>query len=292
MEINLEQITQQVMGLVTSYGFKVIGALATLIGAWIVAGWMQKIVLRGLNKTKFDATLAKFFSNTVRYAVILFAVIGCLGIFGIETTSFAAVLGAAGLAVGLAFQGSLSNIAAGVMLLAFRPFKVDEVVTVAGQTGKVNEISLFTTELTTPDNRKIILPNSSIFGSTIENATHYPTRRVNVDVGVEYSANIDKTRSVLEAAAKGVSGVLEDPATQIYLVGLGASSVDWQVRVWCKTADYWQVKEDVIRAVKSALDEASIGIPFPQMELHFASAAQESIKHLAKGAGNHKTASV
>ncbi|MBW2263417.1 MAG: mechanosensitive ion channel family protein, partial [Deltaproteobacteria bacterium] len=182
--------------------------------------------------------------------------------------SFAALIAAAGLAVGLAFQGTLSNFAAGVMLLVFRPFKVGDLVTTAGNLGIVQEIELFTTELSTLDNRKIVVPNGSIFGSVIENLTHNDTRRVDVPVGVEYSADVDETRKVLEAMIPSIPAVLEDPAPQVFLAELGASSVDWQVRVWCKTEDYWDVYQATIRAAKMALDEAKLGIPFPQMDVH------------------------
>ena len=191
-----------------------------------------------------------------------------MGVFGIETTSFAAVIGAAGLAIGLAFQGTLSNFAAGMMLLIFRPFKVGDVVTVDGHTGKVAELELFTTELTTPDNRRLIVPNNKIFGSTIENITHHPIRRVDVPVGVDYTAGIDQVREILEQVPPRIPGVLEDPSYQIFLKELGASSVDWVVRVWCKTEDFWDVHQATIRSTKMALDAEGIGIPFPQLDVH------------------------
>jgi small conductance mechanosensitive channel len=249
------------------YAVSAVGALVLLLVAWIAAGIASRLVRRSLNKAAFDATLTRFFTKFARWLVLLTAVIGCLGIFGVETTSFAAVIGAAGLAMGLAFQGTLSNFAAGVMLLAFRPFKVGDVVCVAGQTGKVDEIGVFTTIVDTFDNRRFIIPNSSVFGSTIENITHHPVRRADVDVGVSYDADLDKTRAVLEKAAGGVQDVLEDPAPAILLMGLGDSSIDWSVRVWAKSEDFGAVKQRTIQAVKAALDEAGIEIPFPHMEV-------------------------
>ena len=198
---------------------------------------------RALTKIKIEKTLAIFLGKLAKWGLLVLAVIACLGVFGVETTSFAAVIGASALAIGLAFQGSLSSLAAGVMLLIFHPFKVDDVVVVAGQLGKVVSISLFTTEMDTFDNRRIILPNSGIFGANIENITFHPTRRVDVAVGVEYSADIDKTRQVLEAAAKALPGKLDEPEPAVVLLELGASSVDWSVRVWAKTEDYWPVKQ-------------------------------------------------
>jgi small conductance mechanosensitive channel len=196
------------------------------------------------------------------------ALLAALGMFGIRTTSFAAVIGAASLAIGLAFQGTLSNIASGVMLLIFRPFTVDDVINAAGITGKVIEIGLFTTAFDTLDNRRIFVPNALIFGGTIENVTFHEKRRVDVSVGTDYGADLDEVRAVLDAAVATVQGILDDPEPQVYLVELGGSSIDWSVRVWCVTDDYWEVRERTTRAVKIALDTASIGIPFPQMDVH------------------------
>jgi small conductance mechanosensitive channel len=224
--------------------------------------------LKACQKTKLDLTLSKFIARMVKWLILLLTGIFILGKFGINTASFAVVIGAAGLAVGLAFQGTLSNFAAGIMLLVFRPYKVGDVVTVSGTTGKVDEVELFTTTLDTPDNRRFIIPNSSIFGSTIENITFHPKRRVDVVVGVSYSADIDKTREVLTAAANAIDKTLDDPEKVIMLTGLGASSVDWVVRVWANTGDFWAVKEDLTRAIKMHLDQAGISIPFPQMDIH------------------------
>jgi small conductance mechanosensitive channel len=219
---------------------------------------------------KVDPTLGKFAGQLVFYVVMIGALLGVLGKMGVSVASFAAVIAAAGFAIGLAFQGTLSNFAAGVMLLVFRPFKVGDVVNAAGITAKVGEIDLFTTAFDTPDNRHIIVPNSSIFGSTIENVTFHPERRVDVAVGCDYAADIDKTREVLTAAVESVPGRIdgEGRGFQIYLTGLGDSSVDWAVRVWFPTPDYWAKKEELTRAVKMHLDEAGVGIPFPQMDVH------------------------
>jgi len=168
----------------------------------------------------------------------------------------------------MALSGTLGHFASGVMLLIFRPFKVGDVINAAGVIGKVYEIELFTTALDTPDNRRIIVPNGSIYGATIENISHHPTRRVDVAVGVDYSADIDKTREVLDAAARSVEGILSDPPHAIVLGDLGDSAVNWTVRVWCNSADYWGIKEQLTRAVKQHLDQAGIGIPFPQMDVH------------------------
>jgi small conductance mechanosensitive channel len=256
------------IALMANYGMRVLGVLVALLVAWVIAGWVRRAMMRAFEKAKFDPTLSRFFSSLSRYTIITLSVIGCLGVFGVETASFAAIVAAMGLAIGLAFQNTLSNFAAGVMLLIFRPFRVGDAIIVAGITGGVVEIELFTTELTTLDNRKIVIPNSIIFSNPIENITGRETRRCDVNVGVVYSADIDETRKVLEAALATIDWRIADPQSVVFLKGLGASSVDWQLRIWCKAEDYWKTHEAGVRAAKIALDQAGIGIPFPQMDVH------------------------
>jgi small conductance mechanosensitive channel len=250
------------------YGPKVLGVLLALFFAWVIAGWTERGVRTTLEKRNFDATLTRFFAKLGRYLILIGAILGCLGVFGIQTASFAAVLAAAGFAIGMAFQGTLGNFSAGIMLLAFRPFKVGDFVEVNGETGTCEHIDLFTCEFRTLDNKKLIIPNGSVFGSTITNYTGYDTRRVDINVGAEYSADVDATRAALEKAAASIPRMLKDPAPQVFLKGLGDSSVDWQVRIWCKTADFWDVWQATTRACKLSLDEAGIGIPFPQQDVH------------------------
>lgn len=235
--------------------------------AWTVSSWASSAVRSGLRRVKFDETLTKFVAKLVRWVILLLVGLLILSKFGIETTSFAAVIGAAGLAVGLAFQGTLSNFAAGAMLLIFRPYKVGDVVNVAGNLGVVFEIELFTTSLDTFDNRRIILPNSEIFGAVIENITYHPVRRADVSVGTAYSADIDQTRSVLEAAVSSVPQVATDPAPAVVLTELGGSSVNWSVRGWARSDEFSDAKQAILRAVKNSLDHAEIEIPFPQMDI-------------------------
>jgi small conductance mechanosensitive channel len=251
-----------------TWGIRIVGVLVLLLVAWIMAGWFSRLCVRGMAKARIDETLTRFVGSLIRWVIILLALLACVGAFGIPTTSFAAVIGAAGLAIGLAFQGTLSNFAAGVMLLVFRPFNVGDVINAGGQTGTVFSIQLFTVVVDTFDNRRIIIPNGAVFGSTIENITYHPVRRADVDVGCDYSADIDRTREVLTAAAKSVEGGLDDPEPTVFLLGLGASSVDWSVRVWARREDFGAVKQATIRAVKQALDAAGIGIPYPQMDVH------------------------
>jgi len=246
----------------------IVGVLALVIAAHIISKWIGRMATKGLEKGKVEQTLARFLGQCARWAIMVMALLACLSVFGVQTTSFAAVIGASALAIGLAFQGSLSNLAAGIMLLIFRPFKVGDLISVAGQLGVVDNIELFNTMLDTPDNRRIIVPNGTIFGSTIENISHHPTRRVDISVGVDYGADLDTTREVLTSAAMAVPDRLDDPAPQVILLNLGDSSVDWQVRVWTDAANYWTVWDAATKTVKQHLDDANLGIPFPQMDVH------------------------
>lgn len=257
---------------IETYGIDALKVIVIILVAIVLSSIVAKMITKACLKSKVDETLSKFFGKCGKYAVLVFAVIMVLSVFGIETTSFAAVLGASALAIGLAFQGTLGNLAAGVMLLFFRPFKVGDAVTVAGVTAKVHEIDLFSTILDTFDNQRIIVPNGSVFGSTITNISFHPTRRADVSVGTDYPADLDKARETLMAAAQSViaemEGALDDPAPAVVLLELGDSSINWAVRVWAKSDVFWDVKQALTRAVKKHLDEAGIGIPFPQMDVH------------------------
>ncbi len=250
------------------YGPTLVGAVVFIFIAWIFAGWAGSIAKRGLGRAGFDETLSGFAGKAAKFFVLLVAFMGCLSLFGIEMTSLAAVLGGMTVAIGLAFQGTLSNFAAGLMLLFFRPFKVGDYIKVADEDGFVSELGIFTTLMNTLDHRRIIVPNSNVFGTKIQNFTANDKRRVDIDVGADYSADIDQTRKVLEDAIKKIPGVINHPGNMIFLSSLGASSVDWQLRVWCKTEDYWDVWQAATREVKMSLDAANIGIPYPQMDVH------------------------
>lgn len=273
METWSDYLTPETLGLLTNYAVRIAGVLLLLFVARIVAGWVRRMVVRGLERSEFDVTLTKFFGKLAYYSILIMAVLACLGVFGVETTSFAAVLAAAGFAIGLAFQGTLSNFSAGVMLLAFRPFEVGHVVKLAGQSGKVAEIGLFTTTLMTPDRHKIIVPNSEAAGGVIENFSTEPVRRVDVNVGVEYAADMRKVREVLEGVIAAEPDRDDSEDSVAYLLDLGDSAINWQLRVWTKAENFWAVRERLTQAVKDALDEAGIGIPFPQMDVHLDNAA-------------------
>ncbi len=264
----MQRLWEENSDLILSYAASAIGALIFLIVAFIVAGWMKRVATGTLKRARVDETVARFLGTVVRWVIVVLAIIAALGMFGVQTTSFAAVIGAAGLAIALSFQGALGNLAAGLMLLLFRPFRVGDVVTIAGQTGKIDEIDLTTTVLDTFDNRRFIVPNGDVYSSVIENISHHQERRVDVNVGCEYSADIDRTRETLARAAERIENRLPDRDYQVMLKELGGSSVDWVVRVWVKAEDFWPTKEALTRAVKLELDDAGIGIPFPQMDVH------------------------
>lgn len=258
---------------VVNYGIQLaisIGKVVViLLVAWIIAGWVAKIIRsRGERAKRVDTTLALFFSNMARWAILVLGAITAIGVVGVPTASFAALIAAAGLAVGLALQGSLGNFASGVMLLIFRPFKVGDFVNAAGVSGTVKEIQLFATIMDTPDNRRMIVPNGSVFGSTIENVSHHVERRVDVSVGTDYGADLDKVREVLKAAAESLPQKLAEKDVGIVLQELGDSSINWSVRAWVAASDFWPAKDELTRRIKQHLDKAEIGIPFPQMDVH------------------------
>lgn len=260
--------TDAMIALAQDYGMPIVWAIVILVAAWIIAKIVGNGVRRSLAKAKVDETLSRFFGKFAGYLILILGVIFALSKFGIDVTSFAAILAAAGFAVGMALSGTLGNFAAGVMLLIFRPFKVGDYIVAGGTEGVVEEIELFTTTLNTLDNRHIILPNGLIHGAVIENVTFNKTRRVDVNVGVAYGASMKDTRKVLLDGIANIANTLPEPGPDAYLVELADSSVNWQVRVWCAPADYWAVRQDLTEAAKDALDAAGISIPFPQLDVH------------------------
>ena len=269
----MENALNTLYDFVVTYGLKIVGAILILIVGRIVAGVVRRGVRKGLTKSNVDQSLVSFFGHLVYFVIILFAVLAALAKFGVQTASFVAVLGAAGFAIGFALQGSLSNFAAGVMLLVFRPFKVGDYVDAGGTAGTVKEIQLFTTVLATPDNVKVIAPNGAVFGSTIKNYSGYDTRRVDVAIGIAYDAPIQKAKEIMEDIIKKDERTLDDPPMQIAVAELADSSVNFVVRMWVKKEDYWAVKFDVTQAIKEAFDREGIEIPFPQRVIHQAKAA-------------------
>ena len=263
-----ELLTADTLNLAADYLLSAVAFIAILVIGHYVAKWAREAIRGGLNAPGVDRTLTKFAGNFTYYVIFLLALFAGLETVGIETASFVAVLAAAGFAVGLALQGTLANFAAGVMLLIFRPFGVGDYVEIAGERGFVRDLQLFFTRLRTRENRLIIVPNGDIFGSKIENIFAHDEIRVDCDVGADYPADIDRTREVLLEAARRVEDRLEEKGEQAALIGLGDSSIDWQVRIWATPDDYFRLRQELTRQVKYALDEAGIGIPFPQRDVH------------------------
>ncbi|MCP5366367.1 MAG: mechanosensitive ion channel [Hyphomicrobiales bacterium] len=275
MENNVKEAYDMVVGVITTYGLSVIGAIAILIIGWMVAGWAKATSEKAFSRfEKVDSMLAGFFSSLIRYTILVFVVIAVLDQFGVETTSLVAVFGAAGLAIGLALQGTLSNVAAGVMLLLFRPFKAGDYIDAGGVAGTVKSVTLFTTEFATPDNVKIISPNSQIWGSSIKNFSANPTRRVDFVFGIGYGDDIDKAMDIIKALAAADERVHADPAPMVVVGELADSSVNLITRVWCNAGDYWGVKFDLTKAVKQTFDKDGVTIPFPQRDVHLHNAAE------------------
>ncbi|MBD3237948.1 MAG: mechanosensitive ion channel [Candidatus Eisenbacteria bacterium] len=267
----MENVIDTLMGFATNYGIKIVGAILVLVAGWIVAKWARSIVRKVLGRRNTDPAIQNFVASLTYYLIIVFTVISALGNFGVETASLVAVLGAAGFAIGFAMQGSLANFAAGVMLLAFRPYRIGDYVEVAGVSGTVKEMALFTTVLHTPDNVKIIVPNGKVFGDTIKNVTAEDTRRIDLVLGIGYGSSIEKTVQVVSEILKNESRILPEPAFQIAVSELADSSVNLVVRPWVKASDYWGVRFDLMRRFKEACDREGIEIPFPQRVVHMVS---------------------
>jgi len=254
--------------LLITYAMNAIFAIATLVIGMMFARFISGGFHKILTKRKLDSTIVDFVSAMVRYVIIAFVVIASLSRIGIETTSFVAIIGAAGLAVGLALQGSLSNFASGVLIIALRPFKAGEYIEAAGTAGVVESVQIFSTTLTSPDNKYVVVPNSAILGGNIINYSRKPTRRIDLMIGVSYSADLSKTRDVLEGIVNAHQSVLQSPEPQVAVAELGDSSVNLVVRPWVRSEDYWAVRFELMEAIKNGLDEANIEIPFPQMDVH------------------------
>lgn len=254
--------------LLIQYGVNIISALLILFIGNIIVKVIAGSVSKVLQKKQMDKAVVQFIYGLVRYLLFIIVLIAALGRIGVQTASVVAVIGAAGLAIGLALQGSLSNFAAGVLIVAFRPFKSGDYVEVAGVAGSVDSIHIFQTILKTPDNKMIVLPNSSVIGDSIVNYSRYDTRRVDMLIGVSYKADLKKTKEVMRKVVESDPRVLKDPAVNIAVHALADSSVNLIVRPWVNSVDYWPVYWDLTQAIKEALDENGIEIPFPQMDVH------------------------
>lgn len=272
---NYQTYIDKVGEIMTVWGVKVVAAIAILIVGYICAKLLKTITRKSLGKANIDQSVSSFVQHLTFTLVMVFTLLAVLSKFGIQTTSIVAVLGASSLAVGLALQGSLSDFAAGVMILLFRPFRVGDYVDAAGTAGSVNEIQLFATILNTPDNIRIIVPNSKIMGSIIKNFSAEENRRVDMVLGIGYSSSIEKTIQVVEKILDNHEMVLKDPAYTVAVSELADSSVNLVVRPWVASADYWTAKFDLTRKIKEACDQAGIEIPFPQRVVHMVSLSDQ-----------------
>lgn len=261
-------MNEALIALFTTWGMRVLGALAVLVSGFLVARSVRSAVRKALERRQVDATLIPFASSCAYYLTLTFVIVAVLGMFGVEVTSVIAVLGAAAFAVGLALQGTLSNFASGVMLLAFRPFKTGDYVDAGGTAGSVQEISIFFTTLNTPDNVRTIVPNSEVWGKVIKNYAANDTRRNDMMVGVSYDDDLGKAKQIIDGVLSAEPRVLKDPAPTVAVAELGDSSVNFVVRPWCRKEDYWAVRFDLTRRMKEALEAGGCSIPFPQRDVH------------------------
>lgn len=266
--MDLQKYLDTVIPWVSTYALKVLAALLIVIlGKWL-AKKISILLSRILERNKVDITLTGFLSNIIYYLLIIVVLVAAAGQLGINTTSFLTILGTAGLAVGLALKDSLSNFAAGVMLILFRPFRVGDFVDAGGVKGTVDSITIFNTILNTPDNQRLIVPNGNITSSVITNVTANPTRRIDLVVGISYEDDIKAAKTVLNEILAAEPRILDTPAPKIAVSELGDSSVNLVVRPWVKTGDYWNVYFDLTEAIKLTFDEKGISIPYPQQDVH------------------------
>ena len=266
--MDLTKYTDMVVIYASEYGLKIIAAiLIFLIGKWAVKK-ITALIKKLMEKADIDKTLVEFSESLIYFALLLMVVLASLNALGINTTSFIAVLGAASLAVGLALQGSLSNIGAAVLIIIFRPFKVGDFINAGGATGTVDDVNLFSTIISPLDNRTIIVPNSSIIGGNITNYSNKPQRRVDLTFGIGYDDDLRLAKQTLVDILTADSRILQDPAPFVAVSELGDSSVNFITRSWVDTADYWDVYFETIEKVKLTFDEKGISIPYPQMDIH------------------------
>jgi small conductance mechanosensitive channel len=275
MEISPEMI-QQVIDLLTQLGIALITAIVVMvIGRWIAKG-LTRLVRRALRRYEVDVTLERFVSSLVYALLMTVVVIAAINQLGVQTTSLVAVVGAAGLAVGLALQGSLANFAAGVLIVLFRPYEAGDMIEAAGESGVVQEVQIFTTVINTLDNKKVVIPNSQIMAGSITNYTANELRRVDLVAGVSYEDDLDKVKAVLQDVVAADTRVVADPAPTIAVSEMADSSVNFVVRPWVKPDDYWDVYFDLTETIKKRFDQEGISIPFPQRDVHIYQQASSS----------------
>lgn len=264
--------SQEISNLVDTYvipwSINIVMALVIYIIGRIIVKILVNVFGKVLARSKYDNMLVDFVKAILNAILMLFVIVASLDQLGVDTTSLVAILGAAGLAIGLSLQGSLQNFAAGVMLLVFRPFKAGDFVEAGGTSGVVKSISIFTTIMTTPDNKEIIVPNGAIYGGNITNFSAKPTRRVDMVVGISYDSDLKKAKAILNEMVAADERILKDPEPKVAVAELAESSVNFVVRPWVNSADFWAVKFDFTEAVKLRFDQEGITIPYPQMDVH------------------------
>ncbi len=272
MDNQTRELIENVIAIGVEYGIDIVGAIVLLVVGWTVAGWIRRVIRRTLDRVPaLDETLKPFIANLVRYAVLIFVLIAVLNQFGVQTTSIIAVLAAAGLAIGLALQGMLANVASGVMLLFLRPFNVGEYVEAGGIAGTVVEIGLFNTEIKTSAGPGLVVPNSKIWDGPITNFSRNPTRRFDIAVGIGYDDDIDGALALLKGLLSGDGRVLDDPEPLVVVMELGDSAVIIKLRAWTQSGDYWATVWDLNKEIITELQAAGYSIPFPQRDVHIVS---------------------
>lgn len=265
----INSLSDELMPYIVEYGLEVIGAIAILIVGMIAAKWLSKRAERYMNRSaRFDQTLTPLLAKTVRIIVIVVTILAVLNQFGVETASLIAVLGTIGLAIGLALQGTLSNIASGIMLLLLRPFNIGDVVDIGNTSGVVDEIGLFVTEMHTFDNIAITMPNSKVWGNEIKNYTQNEIRRVDMEYGIGYDDDMDKAMRIIQEVLNADDRVLPEPEPLIAVSNLGDSAVNIRVRPWTETENVWPLRYDLTKRIKERFDEEDITFPFPQRDVH------------------------
>jgi small conductance mechanosensitive channel len=269
--MNLDYLIRTMQDAGTNFGFRILSVLLIYIAGKIVKKVVSSGITKVLKTKNVDETISRFVIHLVGMSITVFVFIAIMAQLGIQTASFIAIIGAASFAVGLALQGALSNFAAGVLLMLFRPFKIGDIINVAGKTGKVSAISVLVTELITPDNKKIILPNSKVMSDTISNFTALGEMRVDLVIGVGYGDDLDHVKKTLADELSKNEMILAEPPVQIAVESLGDSCVNFAVRPWCKSENYWSVKFDLLEAIKKRFDKENINIPYPQQDVHIIS---------------------
>jgi len=289
---NLSALASELIQKATAFGLSLVSAVVLLVAGYIVAGWAARTVRTRLGEAEqFDATLVPVLAQVARYVILGFTLVLVLAQFGVQTASLIAVIGAAGLAIGLALQGTLQNVAAGLMLLILRPFQVGDWIEAAGKSGTAEEIGLFMTKLTDFEGMFIAVPNSKIWADTIVNHTRNPRRRLVLDAGISYDDDIDRAREVLREMVEADKRILRRPDPPVVLVAsYGDSSVNLQIRAWTNTADYWPVRFDMTRGIKYALDAARITIPYPHRHVVISANGEDKLAPAQTQAGGSKPA--